>query len=88
MVWTYFKNMPVPLLWLYLPLHLVINLSSLLIYSLAGQADIIFRAKRDAVRGLGKAWVARRAIQSSRRAPASELNRTMTKSFWALFKRS
>jgi GT2 family glycosyltransferase len=87
LVWTYFKNMPASLLWLYLPLHLVLNLSSLLVYSLAGRAGVIFRAKRDAVKGLHLVWVARKTIQSHRRASASDLNRVMAKGLGALFKR-
>lgn len=88
LVWTYVKNMPPLLLWVYLPLHLVANLSGLLIYSLTGRADVIFKAKRDAIKGLGQAWVARDAIQSSRKVPVSELHRVMTKSLRALFQRN
>jgi GT2 family glycosyltransferase len=88
LVWTYFKNMPAPLLWVYLPLHLALNLSSLLVYSFAGRAGVIFRAKWDAVKGLHLAWVARKTIQSHRRASAADLNRAMAKGFGTLFKRS
>jgi len=88
LVWTYFKNMPASLLWIYLPLHLALNLSTLLAYSLAGRADVILRAKRDAVKGLHLAWVARKTIQSHRRASAADLNRVMAKGLGALFKRS
>lgn len=87
LVWTYVKNMPALLLCIYLPLHILANLASLLIYSLTGRADVILRAKRDAIKGLGRVWVARGAIQSSRKVPVSELHRAMTKSFLALFQR-
>lgn len=88
LVWTYFKNMPASLLWAYLPLHLALNLSTLLGYSLAGRAGVIFRAKLDALKGLRRAWAARKTIQSQRRASASDVNCVMAKSLSALFKRS
>lgn len=87
LVWTYFKNMPAPLLWFYLPLHLALNVLSLLIFSLSGQASAIFRAKRDAVKGLRNVWAMRKTVQSCRRASVSDLNRVMAKGLGALFTR-
>ena len=56
LAWTYLKNMPGWLFWLYLPYHLVLNLYSLITFSLRGQGGSLWRAKRDAVKGLGRFW--------------------------------
>lgn len=66
LVWTYVKNMPGVWLWLYLPYHVLINLAGLLYYSRRGQYGVIFRAKRDALRGIKRAWSKRRCIQNNR----------------------
>lgn len=67
LVWTYVKNMPGALFWLCLPLHLLLNLVVLLVFSARGRGGVIFRAKRDALKGLPKMWAKRRLIQKSRR---------------------
>jgi GT2 family glycosyltransferase len=73
LVWTYFKNMPGPYLWLFLPLHLVTNLIAVLYYGLAGMGATILRAKWDAFRGLGSALAKRRSVQASRSVPVSTI---------------
>jgi len=67
-VWTYVKNMPGPLLWLYLTHHLGLNLAALLYYGLRGQGRAALRAKVDALRGLRETISARRSIQRRRKA--------------------
>lgn len=54
LVWVFFKNMPWLFLCLLLPLHLALNLISLVNFSLKGQTKIIVRAKWDAFKGLGR----------------------------------
>ena len=49
-VWTFVKNMPGPLLCLYLPQHLALNLAALMYYPFRGQGWVVFRAKLDALR--------------------------------------
>jgi hypothetical protein len=78
-VWTYFKNMPWPLFWLYLPQHLMWNVVSLLWFSLRGQSGVIWRAKWDALKGLPRILQERRRIQKIRRVGAWELRRIMAK---------
>ena len=51
-VWTFFKNMPSALLWLYLPQHLLLNLAALIYYPWRGQGRVVIRAKFDACRAL------------------------------------
>lgn len=52
LVWTYFKNMPIPLLWRSLPLHLAVNLAAIAIGASRGQFRLLLRAKWDALKGL------------------------------------
>lgn len=77
LVWTYWKNMPTPLFWRYLPAHLAANLFYLAYYSLRGQWRAIWRAKIDAVRGLSKMLRKRRDIQRNRRVSAAEIARVL-----------
>lgn len=79
LVWTYFKNMPWPLVWLYLPQHILLNLISLLWFTLRGQGRVIFKAKWDALKGLPRILRERRQVQARRRAGALDLRRMMAK---------
>jgi len=79
LVWTFVKNMPGVLFWLLLPLHLVMNLASILWFLLKGRGGVILRAKRDALLGLPKMWRKRQVIQSTRIATVRELWRVMDK---------
>ena len=66
-MWTFFKDMPGPLLWLYLPQHLVLNVAALLYYPWRGQGGVVLKAKLDALRGLPSVLRRRRLVQ---RAPS------------------
>ncbi len=77
MVWTYFKNMPTSLFWLYLPAHLLATLLSIAYYSQRGQAGAIWRAKLDALHGLSDALRKRKQIQVTRQVRTSDLRRMM-----------
>jgi GT2 family glycosyltransferase len=79
LVWTFVKNMPGPLLALYWPHHLVLNLVALAWFTLRGQGRAIWRAKRDALRGLPRVLRQRREVQASRRAGSAELRRLMVR---------
>jgi GT2 family glycosyltransferase len=79
MIWTFFKDMPIPLFWLCLPLHLV-TLTFFVIYlSWRGQGKVILRAIFDAARGLPKVLAKRWQIQHSRKVGASKLLPVMSK---------
>ena len=57
-VWTFVKNMPAPLLWLYLPQHLALNLAALLFYPWRGQGRVVVaRQARCAARTARRARV-------------------------------
>lgn len=87
LVWTWCKNMPGSLFWRYLLLHLLLNLGSVLWYTLRGRGGVLLRAKWDAVQGLPRCWRQRRAIQSQRRVSAGALRQMMSGSWRALYRR-
>jgi GT2 family glycosyltransferase len=80
LVWTYIKNMPGALLWIFLPLHCAINLLTVIWFSLRGQGRVILRAKVDALRGLPQMWRKRKRIQCQRVASVADVLRVMDKS--------
>jgi len=79
LVWTFAKNMPWPLLALYWPHHVLVNLISLAWFTLRGQGRAIWKAKRDALRGLPRVLRQRRDIQARRLVGSWELRRTMVR---------
>ncbi len=81
LVWTYVKNMPVFLFWLFLPLHLAMNLAALMVFTLRGQGGIIYRAKRDALMGVPRMWRKRQQIQSKLPLSSLTILRVMKKGF-------
>jgi len=80
LVWTYVKDMPGPWPWVYLPLHLGMNLISILYFIVIGQGSTILRAKIDALRGLRQALKKRGPIQAQRQVPIPEILRAMSRS--------
>ena len=72
-IWCYIKNMPGFFFWLYLPNHILANLLYLLKYVLAGQGKPVWKAKRDALKGLSEAFRKRKKIQAARRASPAEI---------------
>ncbi len=78
-IWTYVKNMPRVLLWLYLPQHLLVNMLTTLGYTLQGQGRAALRGKRDALRGLGPVLAERRRIQGDRVATTAEVRGAMAR---------
>lgn len=77
LVWTYLKNMPSPLVWLYLPQCVLMNGLILGGYSLRGRGRVIASAYRDALRDLPRIVRQRRAIQAARAVSALELRRSL-----------
>ena len=82
MVWTFVKNMPTPLLWALLPLHLAANLASLVGLSLRGQGRTAVRAKWHALRGLHRVLHQRQNIQTQRVASSATIWSALNKSMW------
>jgi hypothetical protein len=69
--------MPGLLFWLLFPLHVTLNLVSIVWFALRGQGRVILKAKRDALLGLPTMWRKRQAIQSTRMATVREIWRVM-----------
>jgi GT2 family glycosyltransferase len=87
LVWTFLKDMPALLFWLYLPLHLLMNLYFLVSFTVKGKGRAIFKAKWDAIKHIPAVLEKRKMMQSQRRASLSEIHRLMSKGlltpYWA-----
>jgi GT2 family glycosyltransferase len=87
LVWTFLKNMPLPLLWLYLPQHLVLNLATVVWFGLHGRARVVLEAKLDALRGLRRVWGQRKEVQARRRASLAEIREAMSHGWLTPYRR-
>lgn len=84
LVWVYIKNMPGVLFWVFLPLHIGLNLGTMLWFSLRGNAWVVLRAKRDALAGAPYFWKKRILIQADRKVSALKVLRQLS---WNPFSR-
>ncbi|MFN8380554.1 MAG: glycosyltransferase family 2 protein [Anaerolineales bacterium] len=87
LVWIFFANMPFPYLWLYLPVHIMTNIVYLFYYTLKGRGNVLWKAKRDAIRGLRNVFQKRKDIQMHRRVDPSELVGMMEHGWFTQFSR-
>lgn len=78
-LWMYVKNMPAPLLWLYLPQHLLVSVLTTLAYAVRGSGRAALAGRRDALLGLPRVLRERKRIQAARVTSASELRTVMTR---------
>lgn len=88
MVWTYVKDMPAPMFWLYLPLHLCANLFAMMVCAARGQSGVVLRAKRDAILGLPRVFRERARVQADARANWRTIRAPMARGLRALWSRS
>lgn len=79
LVWTYVKNMPSMLFWLLLPVHLMLNVFTLIFFAGRGQGRTLYRAKVDAVKGLAVMWQKRQQIQKNRTASVMDVWKSLDK---------
>jgi GT2 family glycosyltransferase len=77
LVWSYVQNMPTPLLWKHLPIHILSQLVLMALYTVRGPRKAIWQAKWDAIRGLKTAWQERKAVQATATVSAAEIERMM-----------
>lgn len=74
LVWTFVKDMPGLLFWLLVPLHVCLNLVSLVWFAARhGRGGVIWRAKRDALKGLPGMWRKRQLVQKARVASVADI---------------
>ncbi len=83
LVWTYVKDTPSPLFWLYLALHNATNLYIIVRCALKRKKcwRVILKAKWDAIKGLHKIWEKRREVQA-RRVVSGWETRKVTEKSW------
>lgn len=86
LVWTFIKNMPGILFWILLPIHVLLNIVSIIYFSLHGQGKVILAAKWDALKGIPKMWSKRCKIQSNRSASVMAILNILDKSLWPVKK--
>ena len=79
LLWTFVKNMPGILFWILLPLHIALNLASIVLFVLRGQSRTILRAKWDALIGLPGVWQKRDEIQKRRVASVPQIWKLLSK---------
>lgn len=77
LLWLYVADMPGALFWKYLPAHLFAHLFFLIYYSLRSRAGAVWRAKRDALRGLPAALRRRKQVQAARRVSPAAIDRCL-----------
>ena len=76
-IWTFVKNMPGGLVWLYLPQLVLVQTLLLAAFAVRGRPRVMLRAQRDALRGLPHALRKRGAIQWERTVEPRDLRRVM-----------
>jgi GT2 family glycosyltransferase len=86
LVWTYVKSMPPHVFWRYLPMHVLLNLGSVVTFAVHGHAKTLLRAKHDAVRGLPAMVRARRSVMRSAAFDRADFDRVMTRGFRRLLR--
>ena len=83
LVWTFFKDMPPTLFWIYLPLHMLMNIYLSFSFLFKERRSIVFKSKIDAFRVLPAILRKRKFIQLSRIVSTTEIYRLMTKELFA-----
>jgi GT2 family glycosyltransferase len=78
LIWTFVKNMPAPLIWIFLPLHVATILFFAVYLTLRGQGKVIWKAIFDAVQGLPKMIRKRKIIQKNKKVKTSDLLKVMS----------
>lgn len=82
LVWAFIKNMPGPLFYALLPVHIVMNIVTIGIFTKRGQGRVAMCAKWDAIKGIPNMWRKRREIQSRRRASIADIWRLLDKKIY------
>ncbi len=79
LVWTYFKNMPTAMLWLYLPQHILLNLITIVYFMAQGKTRIILKSKWHALKGIPQMLRSRKEIHGQAVASSADLKRAMSR---------
>lgn len=81
LVWTFFKNMPLPLMILTLPFHFIINVISIAYFMTQPQRMSLLSGKWQAVKGLPRFLAKRKQVQKNR-ISSRKLLQSMTWRLW------
>jgi GT2 family glycosyltransferase len=87
LIWAYIKNMPLLLLLLYLPGHILLNVLYLVLYSRQAQFRIVLKAKWDAIKGCVRMLRKRWAIQKTKKIKSMQLRKKMAHDLLAIIAR-
>lgn len=79
LVWAFIKNIPSPMLWFLLPIHILLNIFSIFYLGCKGKLKIIIKSKVDAISGIPTALAKRSSIQKNRRVTALQMFKVMNK---------
>ncbi len=63
-------------------MHVLLNLVSIVYFSMHGQGKVILAAKWDALKGVPKMWRKRHAIQSGRNVSVMNIWHSLDKRLW------
>jgi GT2 family glycosyltransferase len=83
LVWTFFKDMPAALFWVYLPLHMMMNIYLSATFLLKQKRRIVLKSKIDAFRALPAILRKRKHTQQSRTVSSGDIYRVMSKGLLA-----
>jgi GT2 family glycosyltransferase len=73
MIWIFVKDMPYPMVWGYLPAHIMANIIYIVNYAVRGRGKVLWQAKWDALKELPKFIRKRREIQKHIRVQPTDL---------------
>ena len=76
-IWSFIQNMPSALLWGALPAHLMANFIYQVYYTFRGHGSVLWKGKKDALRGFSHALHKRQKIQKTLQVSSVELLRTI-----------
>ena len=79
LVWTFFKDMPASLFWIYLPRHILMIVYKSAVFLIRRKRSIILKSQIDAFLALPAVLRKRKKIQQSRKVSSKEIQRVMTK---------
>lgn len=79
LVWTFFKDMPVSLFWMYLPRHILMIVYKSAVFLIRRKRSVILKSQMDAFRALPAILRKRRQVQQTRTVSSWEIQRVMTK---------
>lgn len=88
LVWTFFKDMPVLLLWYYLPVHLLMNIYLSCSFLIKAKRSVVLKSKLDAFRSLSTVLRKRKHVQKMRTVSTRAIYNIINKELLAPYRAS